>query len=79
MPSHEHKQCPRCNNHFECKTGTILLCQCQRIYLSEDHLEYINNQFNDCLCLSCLKQVRAEYENQKFANVMNRLMNKNWR
>lgn len=61
MPQHENKSCPRCHKGFECKTGSILLCQCSKTDLSAEQLEYCNTQYDDCLCLSCLKELRAEY------------------
>ncbi len=79
MPSHEQKQCPRCERLFECKAGSILLCQCQTVYLTPEHLEYVNLQYHECLCASCLKKVRSEYDTGQFAAKMNRFMNKNWR
>ena len=61
LPKHETKDCPRCNKEFECKSGSILLCQCQTVVLSPEQLEYIANQYDDCLCAKCLVEVRAEY------------------
>jgi hypothetical protein len=39
-----------------------LLCQCQTVYLTPEHLEYVSEQYTDCLCAACLKVVRAEYD-----------------
>jgi len=61
MPKHEKKQCPRCSTEFECKTGSILLCQCSKIEMTAEQLEYSNSQYDDCLCLSCLKELRTEF------------------
>lgn len=61
MPKHEKKQCPRCATEFECKTGSILLCQCSKIEMTAEQLEYSNSQYDDCLCLSCLKELRTEF------------------
>lgn len=61
MPKHEKKQCPRCSAEFECKTGSILLCQCSKIEMTAEQLEYSNSQYNDCLCLSCLNELRTEF------------------
>lgn len=61
MPKHEKKQCPRCSSEFECKTGSILLCQCSKIEMSVEQLEYTSTKYSDCLCLSCLKELRSEY------------------
>jgi hypothetical protein len=60
-PKHESKTCPRCQADFECKTGSILLCQCQTILLTEQQMAYINAQYDDCLCLACLQALRTEY------------------
>ncbi len=61
MPKHEKKQCPRCSTEFECKTGSILLCQCSKIEMTAEQLEYSNSQYDDCLCLSCLNELRIEF------------------
>lgn len=61
MPQHENKHCPRCSAEFECKTGTILLCQCSKIDLSTEQLEYVNSNYAECLCLSCLNELRTEF------------------
>ncbi len=61
MPKHEKKQCPRCSTEFECKTGSILLCQCSKIEMTAEQLEYSNSQYDDCLCLSCLNELRTEF------------------
>lgn len=61
MPKHEKKLCPRCSQEFECKTGSILLCQCSKIEMSAEQLEYTSRQYNECLCLSCLNELRTEY------------------
>ena len=73
MPKHEKKHCPRCESEFECKTGSILLCQCSQIEMTAEQLEYSCTQYNDCLCLSCLQNLRTEYNtlshSQKIKNI----------
>lgn len=61
IPKHESKQCSRCDTEFECKSGSILLCQCQTIYLSPEQTDYVNAQYNDCLCVTCLQALCSEY------------------
>lgn len=61
MQEHEKKQCPRCSAEFVCKTGSVLLCQCSQVELTEKQLEYCKTQYHDCLCLHCLKELRSEY------------------
>lgn len=63
MPAHEKKRCPVCQSEFECKLGSILQCQCQDVYLTPEHLEFITSQYDDCLCASCLRKLRAQYDN----------------
>jgi len=58
---HEQKHCPRCKVEFECKSGSILLCQCQTLYLSPEQTEYVSAQYSDCLCVACLQVLRSEY------------------
>jgi hypothetical protein len=38
-----------------------MLCQCQTVVLSAEQLEYISQQYEDCLCSRCLLEVRSEY------------------
>lgn len=61
MCKHEDKHCPRCNTVFECKAGSIALCQCSTIQLSEAERAYVESRFDDCLCVSCLHALQKEY------------------
>ena len=65
QPKHETKNCPRCDSEFECKSGSILLCQCQTVVLSSVQMEFISAEHDDCLCLSCLQILRSEFNNRK--------------
>ena len=60
-PKHETKHCQRCGKGFECKSGSILLCQCQSVVLNQAQLEYIGSRYYDCLCAACLLAVRGEF------------------
>lgn len=62
---HETKNCPRCNTNFECKSGSILLCQCQTILLSEEQMNYVSSLYDDCLCISCLYALRTKYNQHR--------------
>ena len=66
QPKHETKNCSRCNAEFECKSGSILLCQCQTIVLSSKQMGYISSHYDDCLCISCLQILRAEFNCMKY-------------
>lgn len=65
LQKHETKACSRCKTVFECKSGSVLLCQCQTIVLSTEQLDYINSHYDDCLCVSCLHALRTEYNLQQ--------------
>lgn len=74
MYKHEKKACPRCSTHFECKVGSILLCQCSTVHLSEVESDFIREQYSDCLCSSCMVQVKADYHNTKLRDKITRLL-----
>lgn len=59
MAKHEEKDCPRCKTHFECKLGSITLCQCSRVELTIAQQEFINTHYTDCLCASCMRELRS--------------------
>lgn len=61
MIKHELKNCPRCDAEFECKAGSISLCQCQAIELNEGQADYVATLYDDCLCAICLAELRSEY------------------
>lgn len=70
---HESKHCPRCGVEFECKTGSILLCQCQTLYLSTEQLAYISEQYDECLCVRCLQALRREFNTRQHEQRIHRL------
>lgn len=63
MNTHELKYCPRCYSTFECKVGNILLCQCNKVNLNEREKEYLSNNYNDCLCSSCIEEIKRILKN----------------
>jgi hypothetical protein len=58
---HEEKICPRCGNGFECKLGSITECQCSGIVLNNEERAFIEERYNDCLCKSCLVELKNRY------------------
>jgi hypothetical protein len=62
MPLHECKRCPRCGGDFECRSGTILRCQCEPIRLEQGLVEQLALRYGDCLCATCLHALKARYE-----------------
>jgi hypothetical protein len=67
MCQHEQKHCPRCKQVFECKVGSIHLCQCSNIPLTTEEKYFIQQQFEDCLCINCLHQLKESYHRPKQA------------
>ncbi len=76
MPQHEDKTCPRCQQPFECKVGSILLCQCSSVSLSEAERAFLGKHYTDCLCTGCIKELQHAYQVQKFTSQMNSLLEK---
>ncbi|WP_188459887.1 cysteine-rich CWC family protein [Marivirga lumbricoides] len=74
MIKHEEKYCPRCNTLFECKVGSISLCQCTAVILTEEERNFMRNKFDDCLCASCMKQVKSAYQNEKLRQKMKSIL-----
>lgn len=66
MCEHEKKHCPRCQGGFECKVGSIQLCQCSTVRLTQEERDYISTRYADCLCAACLKEMKAEHHRQLF-------------
>lgn len=57
MAGHEHVICPRCHTGFECKSGSVLLCHCSQVTLSDEHKAFIAERWDGCLCHPCLLAV----------------------
>ncbi len=58
MTQHESKCCPRCNRDFECKCGSISLCQCSSVLISENLYDQLREHYRDCLCANCLRELK---------------------
>lgn len=58
---HDQVACPRCGTIYECKMGSINLCQCTAVQLTEEQRQYISSSFSDCLCATCLLALQTEY------------------
>lgn len=74
MGIHEEKNCPRCQKLFECKVCTILNCQCTTVTLNEEEQDYMINKYDDCLCATCMMEVRGEYHNNILKNKIKKLL-----
>lgn len=53
------KSCPRCFRSFECRSDDIFKCECIGVPLSKKDLNWISANYEDCLCVDCLKEVNV--------------------
>ncbi|UII25090.1 cysteine-rich CWC family protein [Fulvivirga maritima] len=74
MPKHEDKYCPRCNTLFECKVGNIALCQCSKVELTHEQRNYLSSQFSDCLCASCMAELKTEFNIKQHEASINKII-----
>lgn len=53
------KICPRCGASFICQPENIAGCQCASVKLDRLQREYVKARYYpDCLCRSCLKEIK---------------------
>ena len=62
MTKHEVIGCDRCGARIECKANSFTKCQCSEVQLTLNELEYIGDQYEACLCASCLIILQQEYQ-----------------
>ncbi|WP_281756501.1 cysteine-rich CWC family protein [Neptunitalea chrysea] len=74
MPKHEQKYCPNCQKEFECKVGSITLCQCATVTLNSEEMAYIRNRFDDCLCAACMEKLKQEYNHKQYENKLKTIL-----
>ena len=72
---HDQVACPRCGTLYECKVGSINLCQCTAVRLTEEQRQYVGAQFRGCLCANCLVALRTEYNVNLHQNQLDQLLN----
>lgn len=71
---HEERVCPRCQAKFECKVGSISLCQCTTVTITDEERKYLQQCYSDCLCAPCIQEMKTEYHRERFDHTMKRLM-----
>ncbi|WP_299516845.1 cysteine-rich CWC family protein [Mucilaginibacter sp.] len=74
MANHENKYCPRCKVPFECKVGSILLCQCHDLTFTETEKDYIRITYPDCLCRNCLLAMKHEINSLSAQNKIQHIL-----
>lgn len=55
------KVCTRCGVKFQCKHPANSLCCCKSAKLDAKQIEYLKENYDDCLCLECLKLLRDNF------------------
>lgn len=58
----KEKTCPKCGRKFICNHENITECQCAKIKLSSNAQKYIADNYSDCVCANCLKEIADSYK-----------------
>ena len=61
MTKHEIISCDRCNARIECKANSYTKCQCSVVQLTINEVQYISENYEGCMCASCLLDLQSEY------------------
>ncbi len=61
-PKHEIINCERCKQKIECKANNYTQCQCSKVYLNLNEVQYVSETYEDCLCANCLLELKDEYQ-----------------
>ncbi|MCA0364816.1 MAG: cysteine-rich CWC family protein [Bacteroidetes bacterium] len=66
MEKHALETCPLCGEPFVCKVNNIQKCDCSKINLNNEELEYIRKYLEtslgayECVCVKCLNQLKSQ-------------------
>ena len=71
---HDQVACGRCGAVYECKVGSISLCQCTAVQLTENQRQYIGSLFSSCLCATCLLALRTAYNVNQHQEQLDQLL-----
>ncbi|MBS1617293.1 MAG: cysteine-rich CWC family protein [Bacteroidetes bacterium] len=52
-------ECHRCHRSFTCRANDIANCECKTVTLTDAERRYIAKKYTDCLCATCLKEMKA--------------------
>jgi hypothetical protein len=55
------KICERCGKYFDCSHNDVSNCLCASIELDAQQLEYIEQNYSDCLCHACLMEIKSGF------------------
>lgn len=54
-PGIKRKRCAKCNTEFTCSDSGNS-CWCNQHKLSTEQLDYLKENYNNCLCENCLRR-----------------------
>ncbi len=54
------KHCARCGASFICKVDDLPHCQCVNVPVSPELLGTLKDDYSDCLCSRCLKELAGK-------------------
>ncbi len=52
----KHKKCSKCNAEFTCNDSGNS-CWCNNYKLTQDQLNFLNKNYDNCLCEACILSV----------------------
>ena len=58
---YDPRECERCGKVHIC-TGTVQ-CPCFEVEINDKFLEYISSHFDECLCLTCMEELKGNFTN----------------
>jgi len=58
---HEIISCERCGGSIECKANSFTKCQCSKVQLNLNEVQYISENYEGCMCAACLLELQSEY------------------
>ena len=59
---HEIIRCERCGTVMECKANAFTKCQCSKVQLNLNEMQYISENYEGCMCAACLMELKLEYQ-----------------
>lgn len=59
---HEIISCERCTSKIECKANNYTQCECSKVQLNLNEIQYISENYEGCMCASCLEELKQEYK-----------------
>ncbi len=62
------KECPKCKKEFNCRKDEIFECHCIHVPVSARAQKFLAENYNECLCNNCLREVAEMFPAPKVLN-----------